>query len=242
MSKAKLKYVFNNFHILFSLNKRNYTDWFIDLLGLFLQGVGIALIQTWFILKVFPALLPSYQSSVSIHPIIQFVISFILIDYIYYWNHRMLHSNFFWRLHFLHHSTQSVDWLTTSRNHLFTPLVICYLWIHSFFAFILTDYRFYLVGVICTYTLDIWRHSKFSSNHAQIFQKLEGIFITPRLHHEHHSKTNCESFFGANFSWWDRLHGTKKDISNSVLAPCNNLVSLKDLVLFPKHKKAGSEI
>lgn len=242
MLKEKLKYVFNNLPIFFSLNKRTYSDWFIDFVGLLLQGLGIALIQTWFILKVFPALLPNYKSFISIHPIVQFVISFILIDYIYYWNHRMLHSRLFWRLHFLHHSAKNVDWLTTSRNHLFTPLAICYLWLHSFFAFILTDYRFYLAGVICTYALDIWRHSKFSPKHAQIFQKIEGVFITPRLHHEHHSKTNCESFFGANFSWWDTLHSTKKDISYPVLATHNNLVRLKHLVIFPKYKKAESEI
>jgi len=231
--------VFSHFFIIFTLNKRAYTDWVIDLVGLFIQGIGVAVIQTFLILKVFPMLLPNYEKSLSINPLIQFLISFVFIDYIYYWNHRMLHSDFFWRFHFLHHSAERVDWLTTSRNYLFAPLVICYLWIHAFFIFILTDYSFYLAGVMLTYSLDIWRHSHFSSNHIQLFQKLEGIVITPQLHHKHHSKTHCNSLFGANFSWWDSFHGTKQMTAHLDVTVEENLVNLEHLIVFPTYKKVA---
>jgi sterol desaturase/sphingolipid hydroxylase (fatty acid hydroxylase superfamily) len=94
-----------------------------------------------------------------------------------------------------------MDVLITSRNTLWTPLLIVYVWANSVCLYLLADPRPYLFAVAVSSILDVWRHSGWgrSSN---------GVLITPADHAWHHGSTLPHENFGANLALWDRLHGT----------------------------------
>ena len=87
---------------------RTKQEWTIDLMGLFIQGV---------VIPIFPLLLipfleycfPHYNKRIEINPWNQVLLSFVLIDYLYYWNHRLFHTKRFWHIHRLHHSSKHLD-------------------------------------------------------------------------------------------------------------------------------------
>jgi sterol desaturase/sphingolipid hydroxylase (fatty acid hydroxylase superfamily) len=191
-----------------SIFSRTLQQWVIDSAGLFVQGWLVPLAKIYGLYVVFDLTLGGLKSSIEISPWWAFCLSFVLVDYLYYWNHRLLHTPRFWPLHKIHHSTEHLDLLSSARNTLVTPLFIVYLWVHSFMAFILKDSTYYVLGATLTAILDLWRHSpglewRFLS---RVF--LKKIWITPSLHGWHHSVYGMQKNFGANFSLWDRLHGT----------------------------------
>ena len=63
-----------------------------------------------------------WRGAVEVPSWLAFVISFVVIDYAYYWNHRLLHGAL-WRWHAVHHTASRLDVVVTSRNTLWTPLL-----------------------------------------------------------------------------------------------------------------------
>ncbi len=138
---------------------------------------------------------------------IAFAISFVGIDYLYYWNHRWLHQVKLWPFHRVHHSSKSLDLFATSRNSLWTIFLIVYLWSQAAFLFFLQDPWPFALGVALSSTLDIWRHSGFTT--PNMIRKLLGAFlILPEDHEWHHSQEISGVNYGANLNIWDQLHGT----------------------------------
>ncbi len=211
---------------------RNFSSWIIDIIGLFVQGIIIPLTSILLCLLM-NYIYPNLHKSIEISFIVQFLISFVLIDYIYYWNHRLFHKAKAWFLHRIHHSSEDLDIFSTSRNSIITSFFIVYLWSQALGLFLLENPSGFICGFILTFALDLWRHSRI--NLPQKFsQFIEKVIITPNLHTLHHSRNNKDINFGANFSIWDRLHNTidVRYKNPNVLGeelPAN----LKDILLFP---------
>lgn len=184
-------------------------DWLIDGIGLTIQGILIPLLQATLVYSLYHYLFPQFQGCLKISPLLSFIISFIFIDYLYYWNHRLLHSQKFWKVHQVHHTITDMDVLGTSRNTIWTSLFIIYLWIHPLFIYLLSDPTAYLLGVALTSALDLWRHSSFviSNNHL-LYQFLSPWLILPQDHSWHHSRESYDCNYGANLKLWDKFHGT----------------------------------
>jgi len=216
------------------LKKKCFQDWLLDSLGLWLQGMLIPLLQVILIYQLSPWL-PIPQKCLNLPIILSFILSFVAIDYLYYWNHRLLHSAFFWNIHRVHHTVTDLDVLGTSRNTIWASFLIIYLWIHTLFLYLLTDPTGYLLGVSLTSALDLWRHSQLIiPSNSWLYRFLSPWLILPQDHAWHHSSQCFNYNYGANLKLWDRLHGTY--YNNSQLPTeigIKTSLSLTQKLLFP---------
>lgn len=191
------------------LKVRTWDLWILDGLGLVSQGVLVPLGQlalSSYLLSVF---FPSFRGMLSISWWSALTIHFFVVDYIYYWVHRGMHSQPFWWLHRVHHTAEGMDFFISSRNSLWTPLFLPYIWLNGVMVFLLNDARPFLVVSAISSSLDLYRHtgSLFSSSHP--FVKFFGkVFITSQDHAWHHSTHKSRFNFSANLKLWDIFHGT----------------------------------
>ncbi len=137
------------------------------------------------------------------------VISFILMDYAYWWwhwaNHRL---PFFWRFHNVHHTDLDMDVTTAARFHfgeIFFSIGFLSLAVLAFGIAPLTFVVFYVAFEAAT----CFHHSNWRLP-IRLERALNLIMVTPRMHGIHHSIVEREtnSNWGAIFCWWDKLHGT----------------------------------
>lgn len=186
-----------------------WSDWVLDSVGLFIQGIAIPVLQVTVMYRLWAWMLPSWENTLEFPWIVQGVISFVGVDYLYYWNHRLLHSRWFWPIHQVHHTVTEMDVLGTSRNTVWSSFFIVYLWVHGLMLYLLDHPSGYLLGVSLTAALDLWRHSRFSPpSHHWLYRGLSPWLILPMNHAQHHSTTHPNYNFGANFKLWDQIHGT----------------------------------
>lgn len=174
---------------------RTAAEWLLDLSGLFMQGAVVPLLGAWLWGKAWP----SAAGTLQMPALAAFVLNFVLIDYLYYWNHRLLHGPL-WRFHAVHHTAERLDVWVTSRNGLLTPFFIVYVWFNGLFVHLLSDPRPYLFAAALTAALDLWKHSGL---HLDL-----PFLMTPNEHRWHHSRERQDVFYGANLRCWDVLHGT----------------------------------
>lgn len=147
------------------------------------------------------ALWPAGRGALSLPAGAAFALNFVAVDYLYYWNHRLLHGPL-WRFHAVHHTAEAMDVWVTARNGLLTPFLIVYVWANGLFIHLLADPRPFLLGSAVTAALDLWRHS------SVLPRALSPLLITPFDHSWHHSRERQDVNFGANLRLWDVLHGT----------------------------------
>jgi len=126
------------------------------------------------------------------------------IDLGLYWMHRLIHTSALWRVHRWHHVPRQMYWLAGMRTSMVQqvlygtlPLVLV--------AFNLAPAFIGVYGLFATVT-NHWMHAnlRFRS------RWLEAVFVTPRIHHVHHSldPRHRNRNFGSVFSVWDRMFGT----------------------------------
>ncbi len=218
----------------FLWRKKSREDWFLDGIGLFFQGIVIPFLQITVVYQLYQLLLPHTRASINLYPIAAFLLSFVFVDYLYYWNHRLFHTRKLWFMHQVHHTVTQMDVLGTSRNTLWTSFFIIYLWIHSLFLYLLQDSYWYILGISLSSALDLWRHSNFTPKvNSWLYHCLSPWLILPQDHCWHHS-TNCDrGNYGANFKLWDKIHGTyyKSDHLPDSLGIDNSLSFAKKLFL-----------
>ena len=193
---------------------KNGESWILDTLCLFVQGAGVPLLQTVMITSLLAHLFPSSSNLLQIPPALAFLLCFVGIDYLYYWNHRILHSRKFWPIHVVHHTADQMDVFTTSRNTLWSSLFLVYLWVNGAMLYFLTDTSAYISAITLTAVLDLWRHSPLQPSGA-IAKILGWFLILPQDHCWHHSQDVYDVNFGANLNLWDKLHKTWYDSQHS---------------------------
>jgi len=236
MNQIILFLIFSGLTILGLLNEegrkatfaRSHSEWIIDLVGLFIQGVFVPALP-FVVVPALTLIFPVYQEKIAIPAMLQFLLSFVLIDYVYYWNHRLLHRRQLWSLHKLHHSSGHLDIFATSRNSFITSFLIIYVWVQIIAMYLLVDSTIFMFGLALTYGLDLWRHSGISLPY-QYNHYFKYILILPGQHVIHHSLAGRNKNFGANFIWWDVLHGT---YSNHEI-PNRNLEKIAEGEIFNK--------
>lgn len=128
----------------------------------------------------------------------------VLYDLGAYLSHVLLHRfEALWKLHKVHHSSRTLDWLATFRAHVLEHALR-----HLASPVFLILLGFPLKAVViagAVYTA--WA----AFGHANVrlnLRILEDVCITPRLHRLHHVPDTSEHNLGTIFSLWDRLRGT----------------------------------
>src|SRR5262249_11657793 len=145
------------------------------------------------------------------------------------------HAKGFWRTHAVHHTAEHLDVFITSRNTLWTSLLIVYIWVNGFFIFFLRDPRAFILAAAITASLDLLRHTSVGCHGNSFFSRAAAlILITPREHAWHHSRERSGCNFGANLSVWDRLHNTYYSPAESPeILGIPSRLSLSRKLLFP---------
>ena len=136
----------------------------------------------------------------------QALLLIVSADFMRYWLHRLSHTtSLLWRLHAVHHSTDRLYWLNTSRFH---P-------IEKTLQFMLDSLPFILMGVdphVIGFWFVLYSVNGFfqHSNINLCFGPLSQIFSTAELHRWHHSQipSQSNSNYANVFILWDRLFGT----------------------------------
>lgn len=138
-----------------------------------------------------------------------FVALFLIVliaDLVQYWTHRAYHEvPLLWRLHAVHHSAKSMDWLAGSRQHIVELLITRTLVLAPI----------YVLGfskeVIDAYIVIVGFQAVF--NHANVSVRLgplRYVIVTPNFHHWHHAQDDdaIDRNYAAHFAFLDHLFGT----------------------------------
>lgn len=164
-----------------------------------LFGLGISMVSYEFM----------YQHLAIIHiktTWIVYAVAFIVMDFEFYWGHRLHHQiNFLWNRHLIHHNSEEFNIATSMRQ--------------PFFAFV--NFLFFLslpaalLGLSPTVMAFLLPIHKFSQvwYHTRLIGKLgflEYIIVTPSQHRVHHAlnPVYIDKNHGAIFNIWDKLFGT----------------------------------
>ena len=140
-------------------------------------------------------------------PFIAAVLLIVLVaDLVQYWTHRAYHEvPLLWRLHAVHHSAKSMDWLAGSRQHIVELLITRTLVLAPIFILGFSK------EVIDTYIVIVGFQAVF--NHANVSVRLgplRYVIVTPNFHHWHHSQDQdtLDRNYAAHFAFIDHLFGT----------------------------------
>jgi sterol desaturase/sphingolipid hydroxylase (fatty acid hydroxylase superfamily) len=137
---------------------------------------------------------------------LELLLILLVADLVQYWTHRAYHEvPVLWRLHAVHHSAKSMDWLAGSRQHMLELILTR--------SLILAP--IYVLGfdksVIDAYIIIVGFQAVF--NHANVSVRLgplRYVIVTPNFHHWHHSqdKAALDRNYAAHFAFLDYLFGT----------------------------------
>ncbi len=130
----------------------------------------------------------------------------LVADLVQYWTHRAYHEvPILWRLHAVHHSAKSMDWLCGSRQHLIELILTRTLILAPI----------YVLGfgkeVIDAYIVVVGFQAVFNHCNVDIrLGPLRYLIVTPNFHHWHHSQDReaIDKNYAAHFAFLDHLFGT----------------------------------
>ena len=135
----------------------------------------------------------------------QWLITFVLIDFVFYFYHRCSHrSRFLWAIHMSHHSSEEMNFAVSFRQAWLGPISKI-----PFFMILpivgLDPMMIAVAGVLST----LWG----IFGHTQVINKLgllEWVFNTPSHHRVHHGSNiqYIDTNYGNLLIIWDRLFGT----------------------------------
>ncbi len=150
----------------------------------------------------------AYQARVidlSPKSVLTWLAAIVLVDFFYYWWHRLSHEvNFLWAAHVVHHSSEEYNLAVALRQGVFTPFTITPF--HLPMA-LLGIPPLVMVAVDSFNTLyQFWIHTRLIGR----LGFLEKWINTPMLHRVHHAinPRYLDKNYGGTFIVFDRLFGT----------------------------------
>jgi lathosterol oxidase len=128
----------------------------------------------------------------------------LLADLWQYWVHRAFHVvPWLWRIHAIHHSSRTIDWLAGSRLHVVDVIATRSLVLVPIFLL------GFATGPLYAYLVLVSFHAVFL--HANVrfrFGVLDRIVATPRGHHWHHAVAPIDKNFAVHLPVLDALFRT----------------------------------
>lgn len=192
-----------------SMRSRNLVDWSVDLVSMFIQIFALPLLSSAFLIVSLNAIIPEWKGTLNGGIWLSLALV-MLLDYGWYWNHRLFHLDTpIWKFHKIHHSPKYVDVFITSRNSVPSHFLMVYFWFTGLFLYLLADPVPFLTLSAIGVLHNNWVHTSFVLKPGSFSEKfLSFFFITPIDHHWHHSGECKACNFASTFSFWDRLHRT----------------------------------
>ena len=183
----------------------NSKGWYFRSIAINLIQLGITLVTGKLWLAVLSGGSLINLSNIG-SPILQGFVGWFVGTFVFYWWHRLRHSNGFWvTFHQIHHSASRIEILTSFYKH---PLEI---FINTFITSLIL---FPILG--CSLLGSIW-YNLFAAigeylYHANVkTPKWLRYFVqTPELHSIHH-ELGVHKYNFSDIPIWDRIFGTYKD-------------------------------
>ena len=192
-------------------HRRDYarSDRVLNAAGIAVQGALVPA-AGYFVAQLLASRFPDASGSLHAGGWGAFLLNFVAVDFLYYWQHRLFHAKrALWALHQCHHASPKLSVWATSRNSLAINALFVYLLVNPVLGFLCDRPDAFFAGAAVTASLDLWRHSRLPESWTP--QWLGRVLVTPAHHHLHHSGDGERSNYGANLIWWDRLFGTAKE-------------------------------
>jgi sterol desaturase/sphingolipid hydroxylase (fatty acid hydroxylase superfamily) len=136
-------------------------------------------------------------------------LSIVLMDFIIYWQHVLMHNiPLLWRMHQVHHTESGLDASSAVRFH---PLEMLFSMLVKMAFIVLLG-----VPIVAVIIFEIVLNAMALFNHSnlklpkKIDQQLRKLIVTPEVHWVHHSQIVREtnSNYGFNLIIWDKLFGS----------------------------------
>lgn len=147
-----------------------------------------------------------YQFFKIENPYLYWFILFILVDFAFYFEHRIDHyCRLFWAVHVTHHSSQEFNLTTGFRSSVFQPVYrFIYLGPIALVGFIPLDIVF-MYSLAQTYGILV--HTQFINKMPRWF---EAVFVSPSHHRVHHASNviYLDKNMGMCLIIWDKLFGS----------------------------------
>lgn len=149
----------------------------------------------------------SVRGYVRAWPLIsQVIVVLVFTDFMEYWYHRASHTlPILWRFHRVHHMSEQLDWLSTTRQH---PVDEVLLQIATNLFAAVIGFSF---ASLTSVVLLIKVHTALVHSNIRFrFLPLSRLVVTPHYHHWHHSAeaAGSRSNYANFFPFWDLLFGT----------------------------------
>ncbi len=133
------------------------------------------------------------------------LLTYIGVDFIYYWKHRLFHATRLgWALHRTHHSSEELNFLATFRLNWIEAGLSYFFFIPLVLTGLPAPVLFILVEIN-----DGWQFLC----HTRLVNRLpwlDRVVNTPNIHRVHHARDPrlADRNFGSTLMIWDRLFGT----------------------------------
>jgi sterol desaturase/sphingolipid hydroxylase (fatty acid hydroxylase superfamily) len=141
---------------------------------------------------------------------VQIAMAVILADFLAYWIHRAYHRfPLLWAFHVVHHSSEELDWLSTSRLHPASQVLNT-----AVVAVVLLAMGIPVAAVVVANVVIGAAALLVHANVDWAFGSFRRLLVSPVFHHWHHARQDdgdadsAVGNFGAIFSLWDWLFGT----------------------------------
>jgi len=146
---------------------------------------------------------------VDVPPLVAVIACVVILDFSIYVQHVIFHAiPALWRLHMVHHADLDFDVTTGTRFHPIEMLL----------SMLIKIVMVTLIGApaLAVLVFELLLNATAMFNHGNIHlpawidTPLRWILVTPDMHRVHHSvkRAECNSNFGFNLPWWDRMFGT----------------------------------
>lgn len=186
-----------------------FIDYIIQVIGLFAIATAFEYI-TLSLMHSAGMETPLLNLHDSLTPWARFIVFFVVIDFLQWSAHFLLHrSNFFWQFHKIHHAQEQLGFASTRHFHFGEYLLLKpAFWIpFSLCGFRMdTDGDYVVWYVWIAYMLTFLSHCNIKIN----WGPLKYIFITPETHYWHHAR-NIPGKYGVNYASslviWDLIFG-----------------------------------
>lgn len=190
------------------LKAKSRFEWLLDISNLTIQGTLIPLLRYALFFILLKALWPQGQGLLQLHWATGFLINFVVVDYLYYWNHRLMHSRRAFPVHLVHHTVSHMDVFATSRNTLWTSFFFVYLWVNGLMLYLTDLNAGFVFAMALTASLDLWKHSNSLSSRPKLQQMISRFGIMTPMDHAWHHSSRLNYNYGATWNLFDRIHGT----------------------------------